>query len=156
MNHEKFDKVIMDIAHSMSKMSNCVKHQVGCVITLDTRIISTGYNGTPSGYTNCSEVFGSSDMQLQVNRDTHRKWSADFEIHAEMNAILHAAKHGISLKGAVLYCTMQPCHNCLKHIVQSGIKEVIYDMPHGKYTTETQNMIDMTGVKVGLLNEKIY
>lgn len=156
MNHEKFDKVIMDMAKSMSQMSNCVKHRVGCIITLDTRIISTGYNGTPSGYTNCANVFACVDMTSEISRVKHRQWSADFEIHAEMNAILHAAKNGIPLKGAVLYCTMQPCHNCLKHIVQSGIKEVIYDIPHGKYTEETQNMIDMTGVKVVQLNEKTY
>lgn len=152
MNHEKFDKTIMDMAHCMAKMSNCVKYQVGCIITLDTRIISTGYNGTPSGYTNCCDVFLDFDMLTEINRIEHRQWSADFEIHAEMNAIIHAAKHGIHLKGAVLYCTMQPCHNCLKHIVQSGIVEVLYDTPHGKYTNNTQMMLDLTNVKVRSLN----
>ena len=147
MRQNKFDRTMMEIARSMSSMSNCAKYKVGCTITANTRIVSTGYNGTPSGYINCGDRYCFRDMATDLDaRADHKKWSADHEIHAEMNAILYAAKIGIALEGATLYCTMQPCHNCLKHIIQCGIKTVIYETPHGEYTKDTLEMLLLTGV----------
>lgn len=116
----------MDIAERTALESNCVKYKVGAVIVKDNRIILQGYNGTISGFINCNEKFSESDMLIKENRVIHNQWSATFEIHAEMNIISYAAKKGIPLENTTMYCTHAPCNNCLKHLIQSGIKNIIY------------------------------
>jgi dCMP deaminase len=102
----------MTIAEEVSKASSCKRNKVGAVIVKDDRIISIGYNGTPTGaISNCCE-------------DGDK--TKDDVIHAEMNAILFAVKNGISTKDCTLYVTLSPCKECAKNIIQSGIKKVIY------------------------------
>jgi dCMP deaminase len=108
--------------NELSKQSKCVSHQVGCLIIKDERIISMGYNGTPSGFTNCNCHFDKDNFI----REDHHTWSLQHEVHAEINALMFAVKNGISTNGATLICTLQPCSDCLKAIIQSGIKEVYY------------------------------
>jgi len=115
ISHNSF----LNIAQEIAETSNCVSLKVGCVIVKDQRIISTGYNGTPAGYINCGDLFSE-------RCDAHRLWSINHEIHAEMNAIIFAAKCGIPIDAADLYTTISPCNNCLKHMKQSGIKNVFY------------------------------
>jgi dCMP deaminase len=108
---KKFDKAMLKTAQVWAQMSYCNRLQVGAVIAKEGRILSVGYNGTPSGTdNNCEE-----DNKTLPN-----------VIHAEMNAILFAAKEGISTKGCSLYVTHAPCENCSKHIIQAGIIEVVY------------------------------
>lgn len=118
----KHERMFIDVAKITARQSNCVRLQVGAVAVKDNRIIAHGYNGTPSGFINCSDHFNKS----YFDRDEHRKWSSSFEIHAEMNVIAFAAKHGISLEGAVIYCTHKPCNNCTKHLIQVGVEKVKY------------------------------
>lgn len=118
----------MQAAILLSCESKCVSKKVGCIITKNGRIISTGYNGSPEGYKNCCDIFDSN-----FDRKEHHKWSDENEIHAEMNAILFASKNGMSIKGATIFSTLQPCHNCLKNIVQTGIKHIIYMNEYDKY-----------------------
>lgn len=100
------------MAVEWSKLSHCKRKQVGSLIVKDNMIISDGYNGTPSGYTNaCEDDLG----------DTH--W---YVLHAEANAILKVAKSTQSADGATLYITLSPCKECSKLIIQSGIKRVVY------------------------------
>lgn len=125
----KKDKLFMDVAERTSIESSCISKKVGCVIVKDKRIISMGYNGTPSGYTNCDQQFDSQARHFikpQELRPLHHAWSDIHEIHAEMNAIMFAAKNGIPIDGATLYCTLFPCQHCLKNLLQCGIKKVIY------------------------------
>lgn len=124
----KKDKLFMDIAERTSTESSCISKKVGCVIVKDKRIISMGYNGTPSDYINCDEHFKDKQWMVQDNlwRQHHHRWSDIHEIHAEMNAIMFAAKNGIPIDGATLYCTLFPCQHCLKNLLQCGIKKVIY------------------------------
>lgn len=124
----KKDKLFMDIAERTSTESSCISKKVGCVIVKDNRIISMGYNGTPSDYINCDEHFKDKQWMVQDNlwRQHHHRWSDIHEIHAEMNAIMFAAKNGIPIDGATLYCTLFPCQHCLKNLLQCGIKKVIY------------------------------
>lgn len=130
------DLSYIQIASVVAQRSKCVKLQVGSVICLDDRIISTGYNGTPSGFKNCNEVFAD-------DLTGHSDWSADFEIHAEMNALMFAAKIGIATNKSTLYCTHIPCHNCLKHIIQAGISRVVYKYDHYNviYSEQTNQLI---------------
>jgi len=102
------------IADIVAQASYCKKRQVGAVITINDRIVSTGYNGMPSGLPNECEC------------DKEHKVTCDKVIHAEMNAILAATKAGIALDGATLYVTYPPCVNCAKHILQTGIAKVVY------------------------------
>lgn len=117
------DRVFISNAINLSYLSHCVSRQVGCVIALDGRTLVTGVNGTSQGDVNCDELFPS----VGFDPVAHRIWSDDNEIHAELNAINFAAKHGISLDGATLYCSLQPCMQCSKNIPAVGIKRIVFD-----------------------------
>lgn len=118
---KKLSKFFVKTVQELAKQSNCVSHKVGCLIIKDDRIISMGYNGTPAGFKNCSEVFTD-----YFDREEHHKWSLRYEIHAEMNALMYAAKNGIATQGATMICSLEPCDNCLKAIIQSGITTLYF------------------------------
>ena len=115
------DKNFLNIAKELSFASKCVSKQVGAVIVKDGRILSTGYNGTPAGYKNCSDFWDG-----KYTKD-HHDWSKTYEIHAEMNAIIWAARKGISIEGATIYVTLEPCSECSKNLIASGIKRIVYE-----------------------------
>jgi len=112
----------MKTAFHIAQKSKCVSHKVGAVIVKDNRIISIGYNGTHPSRPNCCEVFKAGNF----DREEHHKWSLDNEIHAEMNAILFAAKEGDDINGCDLYVTISCCNDCLKNISMTGIKNIYY------------------------------
>lgn len=113
------DKIFINIATELATASKCVSKQVGALIVKDGRILSTGYNGTPTGYVNCNEHW-------QEYTKEHHEWSKTYEIHAEMNAIIWAARKGISIEGATIYVTLEPCSECSKNLIASGIKRIVY------------------------------
>jgi len=115
------DKNFINIAHEIASASKCVSKQVGAVIVKDGRILSTGYNGTPAGYINCS-----SHWNDEYTKD-HHEWSKTYEIHAEMNALIWAARKGISIEDATIYVTLEPCSECSKNLIAAGIKRIVYD-----------------------------
>jgi dCMP deaminase len=121
-----YSNMFMDIAERTALESNCIKYKVGAVIVKDNRIVLQGYNGTISGFINCSDKFKDIDISLHENKDAHHSWSSAFEVHAEMNIICFAARKGIALENTIMYCTHKPCNNCLKHSIQAGIKKIIY------------------------------
>lgn len=141
---KSWDKTFIEIAEKFAEHSTCVKRKVGAVLVKDLRILSTGYNGTPSGFCNCNEVFKYRDEKtgkinlntgvvyvnnFQLNaRDfiTHHDFAERYEIHAEQNCLSFAAKNGVSTDGCTLYVTTAPCVHCAKVIIASGIKEVVY------------------------------
>lgn len=127
------DKFFMTIAHIISRQSHCVSKQVGAIIVYEDRIISMGYNGTPSGYVNCCDVFNPNNF----DKNKHHIFSSNYEIHAEANAIAFAAKSGLSTKDSTIYVTLSPCNDCAKLIIASGIKRVVYDKLY------TNNSIDV-------------
>jgi len=115
------DQNFINIAKEIASASKCVSKQVGAVIVKNGRILSTGYNGTPPGYTNCTDHWDG-----EYTKD-HHEWSKTYEIHAEMNAIIWAAREGISIDGATIYVTLEPCSDCSKNLIASGIKRIVYD-----------------------------
>lgn len=121
-----FDEIFMNLAQNLAKRSHCVRAQVGAVLTKDTRIISIGYNGPPSGTHNCDE-----DFESGCPKDS--KGSCSLALHAEQNAILYAAKNGASVEGATLYVTLSPCISCARVIYTMKIKRVIYLDSYAKY-----------------------
>jgi len=114
------DTNFIKIATELATASKCVSKQVGAVIVKDGRILSTGYNGTPAGFTNCNDHW-----KGEYTSD-HHEWSKTYEIHAEMNAIIWAARKGISIEGATIYVTLEPCSECSKNLIASGIKRIVY------------------------------
>ena len=118
------DLNFINIATELATASKCVSKQVGAVIVKDGRILSTGYNGTPAGFTNCVDHWDG-----QYTKD-HHEWSKTYEIHAEMNAIIWAARQGISIAEATIYVTLEPCSECSKNLIASGIKRIVYAKPY--------------------------
>ncbi|MDE6250811.1 MAG: dCMP deaminase family protein [Alphaproteobacteria bacterium] len=122
-----WDEIFLLMAFAMASASHCVSRQVGALLVKDKRIISTGINGTPEGCPNCDEIFPPKSSP-EFNRTAHHEFSMANEIHAEMNALLFKGKEGggYNLTGATLYCTTQPCNECLKNLVQSGVSRIVY------------------------------
>ena len=113
----------MSIAEMVSTRSTCLRRKVGAVLVKDKRIISTGYNGSPSGLKHCEEV-GCLREKLGVPSGERHELCRG--LHAEQNAIIQAALHGVSTKGSTLYCTHCPCSLCVKMLVNAGVVKVIY------------------------------
>ncbi|MDR0752041.1 MAG: dCMP deaminase family protein [Christensenellaceae bacterium] len=123
---DKWDFRFMQLAELVGTWSSCYKsdRQVGAVIVRDKRILTTGYNGAPSGLLNCKEKQLCMRTQLGIASGTRQELC--YAVHAEQNAIIQAARTGISVHDAVLYCTHQPCSICAKIIINSGIKKIVY------------------------------
>ena len=114
------------MAEKVSSWSSCFQEnrQVGAIITRDKRILTTGYNGAGSGITSCKEKGECLRRKLNIPSGTRHELC--YAIHAEQNAIIQAAKMGISVEGGTIYCTHQPCSICAKMIINSGIKRIVY------------------------------
>lgn len=133
--HNKF----LDICEIIASFSHCTSIKVGCILVKNNRIISTGYNGTPAGSDNCDDIFVNN-----FDREIHHAFSEACEIHAEINAIITAARYGISIENSYLYTNIQPCSNCLKTICNSGISKIVYRKKYDKanYSKELINMLN--------------
>jgi len=125
------------------------------VIVKDGRIISMGYNGTPKGFKNCSEQFPELTKKPRITwtteeRDKHHEFSEAHEIHSEENAINFAARHGLSIEGSDIYCTLQPCNRCLKMLCAPGIKRIIYAEKYDKcnHSSDVIEMVKESGIKI--------
>lgn len=117
----------MEMAQVASKRSTCLRRSVGAVIVKDKRILATGYNGTPKGMAHC-EVVGC--LRTKLNVPSGKMHELCRGIHAEQNAVIQAAVHGVSVDGATLYCTHQPCVVCTKILINAGIKRIVYANPY--------------------------
>jgi dCMP deaminase len=126
MDQGKFDKFFMDTAKGMAEMSSCIRLKVGAVLTLNNRLIGSGYNGTPSGFKHCDELNDHLDLNTMDGRNKHHSFSSKFEIHSEVNAIIDMAKRGLSPEGSTLYVTTAPCQDCAKLVIAAGVKRVVY------------------------------
>jgi dCMP deaminase len=116
----------MKTAIEFASISNCRRLKVGAVITKNNRITSTGYNGTPSGTMNCADANSRLNLEDPEESLKHNRFSSQFEIHAEMNAIIDMAKRGISPEGCTIYTNIMPCKDCAKLIVAAGITRLVY------------------------------
>ncbi|MDD9300853.1 MAG: cytidine deaminase [Desulfobacter sp.] len=118
-----WDEYFMGITDLVASRSTCLRRKVGAVLVKEKRILCSGYNGAPSSVPHCRET-GCLREQLKV--PSGEKHELCRGVHAEQNAIIQAAYHGIAVSGAVLYCTTQPCSICAKMIINAGIKKVYY------------------------------
>lgn len=118
-----WDEYFMDITRLVARRSTCRRRRVGALIVKDKKILATGYNGAPAGVRHCSEV-GCLREKLQVPSGERAELCRG--LHAEQNAIIQAAFHGVSIQEAVLYSTTMPCSVCMKMLINAGIREIIY------------------------------
>ena len=124
---DKWDKRFMEMARLVSTWASCYRQgrKIGAVIVLDKRVMTTGYNGAPAGVRTCTELCECLRDKRGIASGTRHE--VCYAVHAEQNAIIQAAKLGIRIDGATLYCTHQPCILCAKMIVNSGIRRVVYE-----------------------------
>lgn len=139
MNERKgWDSYFIDITHAVATRATCDRKHVGAVIVIDRRIVATGYNGSIPGAPHCDDV--GHDM---LNGHCVRT------VHAEANAIAQAAKHGVQLKGATLYCNTYPCWLCFRLIASAGIALVIYDDAY-----RVDERVETNAVHAGIVIER--
>jgi dCMP deaminase len=129
----------LNIAREVAQRSTCERAQVGAVIVRDKRILTTGYNGSPRGLPHCTEVGCLMDNGHCVRT-----------LHAEQNAIIQAALHGVITEGATIYVTHQPCFNCAKTIINAGISEIVYDREY--QDDRSLEFLTQAGVKLIAIN----
>ncbi|MDD5634629.1 MAG: cytidine/deoxycytidylate deaminase family protein [Candidatus Omnitrophica bacterium] len=117
-----WDEYFLNIANLVATRSTCLRRQVGAVVVKDKQMLATGYNGAPMGLAHCDEV---GCMREKLNIPSGERHELCRALHAEQNAFLQAAKHGVNLNGATLYITIQPCSICAKMIINAGIKKIV-------------------------------
>jgi dCMP deaminase len=117
-----WDDYFLDIVGLVAKRATCLRRRVGAALVRDRRILSTGYNGAPSGLRHCLEI-GCLRERLRIPSGERHELCRG--LHAEQNAIIQAALHGVSVKGATLYCTNHPCMICAKMIINAGIVRIV-------------------------------
>lgn len=122
-----WDSYFMQIAQVAASRSTCLRRQVGAVIVKDKQILSTGYNGSPTGLRHCGEI---GCLRQSLGIPPGERTEICRAVHAEQNALLQAAKHGVAIEGADMYTTVQPCVLCTKMIINAGIRRVIYTIPY--------------------------
>jgi len=143
-----WDKYFMDIATLVASRSTCLRRNVGACVVKDRRILTTGYNGAPTGIAHCEDV-GCLREKLKVPSGERHELCRG--LHAEQNAIIQAAKTGISLEGAIMYVTNHPCFICAKMIINSGIKKIVYK--EGYPDKRAKDFLKKSGIEVVKLEE---
>jgi len=146
-----WDEYFMRIAFLVRQRSTCLRRKVGAVAVKDKHILASGYNGAPSGIRHCSET---GCLREKLNVPSGQRHELCRGLHAEQNAIIQAALHGVSLKGSVMYVTNQPCIICAKMLINAGIKEIVIaegypDELAEEFLNEAQILVRKVDVKDG-------
>jgi dCMP deaminase len=145
-NMDKWDIRFVELAEYIGSWSSCYQEnrQVGAVIVKDKRVLATGYNGAPSGVESCKDK--KECLRKKLNIPSGTRHEICYAVHAEQNAICQAAKMGLSVEGATIYVTHQPCTICTKMIINAGIKKVIYK--HGYPDDFSLELLKEAGVEI--------
>jgi dCMP deaminase len=143
MSRPSWKEYFMDIALLVARRSTCRRRRVGAITVRNKRILATGYNGAPSGLPHCLDI-GCLREEMEIPSGERHELCRG--LHAEQNVIIQAAYHGISIKGATLYCTNLPCSICSKMLINAGISDIIYQ--EGYADSMTEEMLSAAGVKI--------
>jgi dCMP deaminase len=130
MNRPSWHEYFMLLAKLLSVRSTCNSRKVGAVIVRNNRVLATGYNGAVHGAPHCIDQGPEFCLRRQIGAHDADKYNYCISSHAEVNAVDQAARFGISLEGASLYCTLEPCNWCFKQLIQAGIVEIYYEEPY--------------------------
>jgi len=142
----------MEIMEAVAKRATCDRGRSGCVITRDKHILTTGYVGSPPGLPHCDEV--GHQMKAMIHEDGHQTQHCVRTTHAEANAIVQAARIGVALEGATLYCRMTPCSTCAKSIIGAGIKRVVCQKRYHA-GEESEKMFERVGIELIFINDEV-
>ena len=118
-----WDEYFLELADLVASRSTCLRRKVGAVLVKDRRIIATGYNGAPRGLKHCLDA---GCLRADLDIPSGHRYELCRGVHAEQNAIIAAAYHGVETKGSILYCTNQPCIICARMIINAGIVELVH------------------------------
>ena len=143
MQRPSWDQYFMDITRLVATRSTCLRRHVGAILVKERNILATGYNGVPSGISHC-DVAGCLRERLKVPSGERHELCRG--LHAEQNAIIQAARHGINIDGSTLYCTTMPCIICTKMLINAGISAIIY--AEGYADDLAREMLAETGITV--------
>ena len=144
---DKWDKRFMEMASVIATWASCnhAERKIGAVIEKDKRIMTTGYNGAPAGVKTCVERGDCLRRKMNIPSGTHHEIC--YAVHAEQNAIIQAARLGVSIAGATLYCTHQPCVVCTKILINAGIQRIVYANPYPDELAENM-MKEASGLEI--------
>jgi dCMP deaminase len=148
MARPSLDEYFMKISSVVATRSTCLRHNVGAVLVRDKRILSTGYNGAPTGISHCFEV-----GCRRENVESGYRHELCRAVHAEQNAIIQAAIHGVSTSGATLYCTHQPCILCAKMMINARVAKVVYLHCYPDQTA--LDFLEQAGIEVVRVEEEV-
>lgn len=138
-----WDEYFLKITKVVAERSTCLRRSVGAIIVKDKKILATGYNGAPIGITHCDKT---GCIRIKFNVPSGQRHELCRGLHSEQNALLQAALHGVSVKGATLYSTIQPCIICAKMLINAGIKEIVIS---GEYPDKmAAEFLKEAGIKV--------
>lgn len=146
-----WDEYFIDLMEAVSKRATCDRGRSGCVIVRDKQVLCTGYVGSPPGIEHCDEV--GHLMKKVLDEDGTVRQHCVRTIHAEQNAICQAAKHGVSLKDATLYCRMEPCRVCAMMIMSVGINRVVAQRRYHA-AQETRDMFEKGGIQLDVVEDE--
>lgn len=147
-----WDEYFMEIARTVAKRATCDRGRSGCVIVKDKHILVTGYVGSPRGLPHCDDV--GHQLKKVVHEDGTVTTHCMRTVHAEQNAITQAARLGIALDGATLYCKMTPCRTCAMLIINCGIKRVVCEKKYHA-GAESEEMFRQAGVELVYFSEDV-
>lgn len=147
-----WDEYFMELANAAAKRATCDRGRSGCVIVKDKQILVTGYVGAPTGLPHCDEV--GHLFKKTIHEDGSETMHCVRTVHAEQNAICQAAKRGIALEGATLYCRMTPCRVCAMLIINCGIKRVVCEKKYHA-GVESEEMFNQAGIEIEFFEDDI-
>ena len=147
-----WDNYFLDIAEAVSKRATCDRGRSGCVIAREKQLLVTGYVGAPAGLPHCDE--SGHLLKTVTHEDGHATRHCMRTVHAEQNAICQAAKQGVTVEGATLYCRMTPCRTCAMLIINCGMKRVVCESKYHA-AEETEEMFKQAGVDLSYKSEEV-
>ena len=147
-----WDEYFMEVCRAVAKRATCDRGRSGCVIAKDKQILVTGYVGSPKGIPHCDEV--GHQMKTMIHEDGHQSQHCVRTAHAEQNAIVQAAKTGVAIDGATVYCKMTPCAVCCKMIINAGVKRVVCEKRYHA-GSESEEMFRQVGIELNFFDENV-
>lgn len=147
-----WDEYFMEVAAAVAKRATCDRGRTSCVIVRDRQILVTGYVGSPKGLPHCDEA--GHLMKTVTHEDGHTSSHCLRTVHAEQNAICQAAKLGVGLKGATLYCRMAPCRTCAMMIINCGIERVVCQARYHA-GAEAEELFAQAGVRLDFMGGEL-
>jgi dCMP deaminase len=147
-----WDEYFMEVMEAISKRATCDRGRSGCVIVKNKQILVTGYVGSPMGLPHCDEV--GHQMKKMLNEDGSISEHCVRTVHAEQNAVCQAAKLGVSIDGATVYCRMTPCRVCAMLLINCGIKRVVCERRY-RAGAESEEMFKKVGIELEFVHDEV-